>query len=256
MTDDQTIKLEKSEGVAGITLDRPKHNVFNIDMMRKFCDTLEDVGRDDSLKCVVLYGAGASWCAGVDVGDHRPEMAPDMIATFNRSLTLIENLGVPSIAAVHGACLGGGMEYAIACDVVIASKRATFGQPEVKLGFLPPYAAIRLPKLVGTAKAIEICTSGKIYAADEAQSMGFVSQSVEDDEFTETVVRMIKEIQASSPLILRLNKRAVNRHLGMSAGDALEGVSDLFLNTLMKTEDTLEGIASFYEKRKPEWKNR
>ena len=109
---------------------------------------------------------------------------------------------------------------------------------------------------MGPAKAIEICTSGKIYSADEACAMGFVSQTVEDDVFTESVVRLIHEIQASSPLILRLNKRAVNQHLGMNVNDALEGVSDLFLNTLMKTEDTLEGIASFYEKRKPDWKNR
>jgi len=255
MAENKTIKLEKSEGVASITLDRPKHNVFNIGMMQEFCSVLEEVSQDASLKCVVIYGEGASWCAGVDVGDHRPEMAPDMIATFNRSLSLIANLEIPSIAAVHGNCLGGGMEYAIACDVVIASKKAKFGQPEVKLGFLPPYAAIRLPLLVGPAKAIEVCTSGKIYTADEAQLMGFVSQSVEDDEFTESVVRMIHEIQASSPLILRLNKQAVNQHLGMSPKDALEGVSDLFLNTLMKSEDTLEGIASFYEKRRPDWKN-
>jgi cyclohexa-1,5-dienecarbonyl-CoA hydratase len=255
MADNETIKLEKSEGVASITLDRPKHNVFNIDMMQEFCSVLEEVSQDDTLKCVVIYGEGASWCAGVDVGDHKPEMAPDMIATFNRSLTLIGDLEIPSIAAVHGNCLGGGMEYAIACDVVIASKRAKFGQPEVKLGFLPPYAAIRLPLLVGPAKAIEVCTSGRIYTADEAQAMGFISQSVEDDEFTESVVRFIHQIQASSPLILRLNKRAVNQHLDMNAKDALDGVSDLFLNTLMKTEDTLEGIASFYEKRRPDWKN-
>ena len=256
MTDNETIKLVKSDEVASITFARPKHNVFNIDMMRELCAALEDVSRDDSLKCVVFYGEGASWCAGVDVGDHKPEMAPDMIATFNRSLTLISDLEIPSIAAVHGNCLGGGMEYAIACDVVIASKKAKFGQPEVKLGFLPPYAAIRLPQLIGPAKAIEVCTSGKIYSADEAQLMGFVSQSVASDEFTETVVRLIHEIQASSPLILRLNKRAVNQHMGLSPKDALEGVSDLFLNTLMKTEDTLEGIASFYEKRRPDWKNR
>jgi cyclohexa-1,5-dienecarbonyl-CoA hydratase len=256
MAENETIKLEKSEGVAAITLARPKHNVFNITMMQEFCGVLEEVSRDKSLKCVVIYGEGPSWCAGVDVGDHKPDMAPDMIATFNRSLTLINDLDIPSIAAVHGNCLGGGMEYAIACDVVIASKKAKFGQPEVKLGFLPPYAAIRLPLLVGPAKAIEVCTSGKVYTADEAQAMGFVSQSVEDDEFTESVVRLIHEFQASSPLILRLNKQAVNQHLSMHAKDALEGVSDLFLNTLMKTEDTLEGIASFYEKRRPDWKNR
>jgi cyclohexa-1,5-dienecarbonyl-CoA hydratase len=256
MADSDTIKVSKADGVAAITFARPKHNVFNIDMMRALCDVLVELKEDGCLKCIVFYGEGASWCAGVDVGDHKPEMASDMIATFNRSLTLIGDMAVPTIAAVHGACLGGGMEYAIACDVVIASQKARFGQPEVKLGFLPPYAAIRLPLLVGPAKAIEVCTSGKVYTAEESRSMGFVSQCVPADQFTGAVDRFINEITASSPLILRLNKRAVKQHLGMSAADALEGVSDLFLNTLMKTRDTLEGIASFYEKRRPEWKNR
>lgn len=256
MNESETIKMEKSEGLANIFLARPKHNVFNIDMMKLFCSVLEDLSNDKELKCVVIKGEGPSWCAGVDVGDHKPEMADEMIATFNQSLNLIESLQVPTIAAVHGSCLGGGMEYAIACDVVIAAQGAKFGQPEVKLGFIPPYAAIRLPKLVGPAKAIEVCCSGKIYSAETAQSMGFVSQTIADDQFEAAVDKFVGEIQASSPLILRLNKQAVNRHLDLPFPDAVEGVSDLFLNTLMKTEDTLEGIASFYEKRKPVWKNR
>ena len=139
---------------------------------------------------------------------------------------------------------------------MLASQKAKFGQPEVKLGFLPPYAAIRLPKLIGPAKAIEICCSGKIYTAEQGLYLGFVSQCIPADEFDAAVDAFVAEIQASSPLILRLNKQAVNQHLSMQTADAVESVSDLFLNTLMKTEDTLEGIASFYEKRRPEWKNR
>lgn len=255
MTDEKTIILEKSDNIATLFYARPKHNVFNIDMMNLFCDTLEDLSKDSDLKCLVIKGQGASWCAGVDVGDHKPEMAHQMIATFNRSLLLLETLKIPTVAAVHGACLGGGMEYAIACDVIIAGESAKFGQPEVKLGFLPPYAAIRLPRLVGPAKAIEICCSGKVYSAAEARSMGFVSRTVPDDQFDAAVDGLIKDMQASSPLILRLNKQAVNQHLGMSMPEALESVGSLFLNTLMKTADTLEGIASFYEKRRPSWKN-
>jgi len=163
---------------------------------------------------------------------------------------------VPVVAAVQGACLGGGMELAIACDVVIASQKALFGQPEIKLGFFPPYAAIRLPQLVGPAKAIEICTTGKRYTADQAVAMGFVSQAVAPEQFEEAVDKLMGEIRSSSPLILRLNKRAVKQHLGMNFEEALAGVSDLFLNTLMKTQDTLEGIRSFEEKRKPVWNNR
>jgi cyclohexa-1,5-dienecarbonyl-CoA hydratase len=257
MTDLEWIKLTKSDGVARIFFARPKqHNVFNVAMMNQFISVMEDLIKDKDLKCVVLLAEGKSWCAGLDVGDHKPENADEMIAVFNKSLKLIGDFEIPTIAAVRGACLGGGMEYAIACDVVIASKRAKFGQPEIKIGFLPPYAAIRLPLLVGPAKTIEVCTSGKIYSAEEARIMGFVSQTVEDDDFETAVDKFVAEIQANSPLIIRLNKRAVTQHLGMAFSDAMENVSDLFLNTLLKTEDTLEGIDSFYAKRRPEWKNK
>uniref|UniRef100_UPI0035635699 enoyl-CoA hydratase/isomerase family protein n=1 Tax=Desulfosarcina sp. TaxID=2027861 RepID=UPI0035635699 len=131
-----------------------------------------------------------------------------------------------------------------------------FGQPEIKLGFFPPYAAIRLPQLVGPARAVEICTTGRRYKAEEAQRMGLVAHLSEADNFQDTVDGIVGEIKACSPLIIRLNKRAVNAHLKLDFKQALSGVSDMFLNTLMKTEDTLEGIKSFEEKRRPVWKNR
>ena len=256
MVESPTIKVAVADGVARVTFDRPKHNVFNIDMMRDFIDCLENLAADDHLKCMVLLGEGRSWCAGVDVGDHKPDMAPEMIDTFNRSLELMEGMAIPTIAAVHGACLGGGMEYAIACDMVVAGQSATFGQPEIKLGFFPPYAAIRLPWLVGPAKTIEICTTGSVYSAEEARRLGFVGHVVDDDQLQNAVDTMVADIAANSPLIIRLNKQAVTQHLGMPFPEAIRQVSDLFLSKLMKTEDTLEGIASFYEKRKPKWKNR
>ncbi len=256
MAAEKTVRLEIADQVARITFDRPKHNVFNIDMIEAFNAVLSEVAADRELKCAVIFGAGPSWCAGVDVGDHKPEMVDRMIATFNRSFEIIDTIEIPLIAAVHGACVGGGMEYAIACDVVIASEKAVFGQPEVRLGFLPPYAAIRLPELIGPAKAIEVCTSGRVYPASEARVMGFVSTVAAAEAFEEAVEKCIGAFTASSPLILRLNKRAVKQHYGMPFGKALSSVGDLFLNELMKTEDTAEGIASFYEKRKPQWKNR
>ncbi len=250
------IKFSIDNSVAQITLARPKHNVFNIAMMQELNSVLESVSKDENLKCLVIMGEGSSWCAGVDVGDHKPELVNEMISTFNRIFVLIDSIKFPVIAAVHGACLGGGMEVAIACDMVIAAKKAVFGQPEVKLGFFPPYAAIRLPCLIGPAKTIEVCVTGKSYTADEAFGMGFVTAVFENEQFETELKKLIKEITASSPLILRLNKQAVKAHLGMSFESSLENVSNLFLNKLMKTEDTLEGIASFYEKRKPVWKNK
>jgi len=255
MSELKFLRVERGQGVARVTLARPKHNVMNIDMMREINAQLEGFIDDRDLKCVVIAGEGPSWCAGVEVADHKPEMVDEMIATFNRIFELTEKLEVPMIAAVQGACLGGGMELAIACDMIIATSKAMFGQPEIKLGFFPPYAAMRLPQLVGPAKAVEICTTGKRYRAAEAQSLGLVAHVVEDGMLDEAVEKMTAEITACSPLIIRLNKRAVKAHLGMPFAGAIKGVGDLFLNVLMKTEDTLEGIASFEQKRAPVWKN-
>jgi cyclohexa-1,5-dienecarbonyl-CoA hydratase len=225
MSEYKHLKVAKADGVARITFDRPKHNVLDIEMMNEVIAELNGLVADDELKCLVLNGAGASFCAGVEVTDHKPEMAAKM-------------------------------EVAIACDIIVAAKNALFGQPEIKLGFLPPYAAVRLPHLVGPSKAVEICTTGKRYSAEEARQMGMVSYAVEDDQLAEATDKLVKEIQYNSPLIIRLNKQAVKKHLGMPLPKAIESVSDLFLNTLMKTEDVLEGIKSFEEKRKPVWKNK
>ena len=248
--------IERDEQVARITLNRPKHNVLNIPMMNDLNAELASIAADDGLKCLVITGEGRSFCAGVEVADHKPEQVDEMVAVFNRIFELINDIDIPVIAAVNGACLGGGMEVAIACDIIIASKKAIFGQPEIKLGFFPPYAALRLPELVGPAKAIEIVTTGRNYTAKEARKMGFVSQVEDPEELDDAVARYIKEICMASPLILRLNKRAVKRHLGTSFFQGVDLVSNYFLKTMMKTEDTLEGIASFEEKRRPAWKNK
>ncbi|MGD8293604.1 MAG: enoyl-CoA hydratase/isomerase family protein [Desulfobacterales bacterium] len=250
------LKFEKADGVARITLDRPKFNMMNIEMMQELNGLLESLLDDSHLKCIVYLAAGKHFCTGVEVGDHKPDKVDEMIATFNRIFELSEQVEVPIIASIQGYCLGGGMELAIACDVIVAAQSAQFGQPEIKVGFFPPYAAMRLPQLVGPARAIEICTTGKFYSAEDARRMGMVAYLSEDDKLGECTDQIVKEIQANSPLIIRLNKRAVKQHLGLAFEPALAGVSDLFLNTLMKTEDTLEGIASYEEKRKPVWKNR
>lgn len=256
MSANQFIQVEKNDGVARIRLARPKHNVLDIPMMNEINAELDLLIADDDLKCLVISGQGPSFCAGVEVADHKPEMVDTMVAVFGGIFERFDKLAVPTIAAVRGACLGGGLELAIACDIVMATETATFGQPEIKLGFFPPYAVIRLPQLIGPAKAIEVCTTGRRYSADEAQKMGFVGHVTAEDAFEAAVEKMIKEIAVCSPLIIRLNKQAVRQSLGKSFADALAQANDYFLNTMMKTEDTLEGIAGFEEKRRPVWKNR
>ena len=226
MAESEFLIVEKDDQVARITLNRPKHNVLNIPMMNELNAQLADIAADDTLKCLVITGHGKSFCAGVEVADHAPCNVDEMVTVFNRIFELINTIDIPVIAAVNGACLGGGMEVAIACDMVIASQKAIFGQPEIKLGFFPPYAALRLPELVGPAKAIEIVTTGKNYTAKEARKLGFVSQVAEEEAFAEVVEKTIKEICMSSPLIIRLNKRAVKRHIGTSFFQGLDLVSN------------------------------
>lgn len=256
MAEPKFLKTENDGQVAKIILDRPKHNVLDIPMMEELNTELEKIAADDELKCVVITGEGKSFCAGVEVADHKPDNVDAMVSTFNRIFELINMIDIPIIAAVNGACLGGGMELAIACDIVIASEKAILGQPEIKLGFFPPYAAIRLPELVGPAKAIEILTTGQNYSAQDAKELGFISKVASVEEFQGLVDAQVKQICHSSPLIIRLNKRAVKRHIGTSFFQGVDLVSNYFLKTLMKTEDTLEGIASFEEKRRPNWKNK
>lgn len=256
MAEPKFLKIENDGQVVKIVLDRPKHNVLDIPMMDELNAELEKIAADNDLKCVVITGEGKSFCAGVEVADHKPDNVDAMVATFNRIFELINMIDIPIIAAVNGACLGGGMELAIACDIVVASEKAILGQPEIKLGFFPPYAALRLPELVGPAKAIEILTTGQNYSAQDAKELGFVSKVASVDEFQSVVDAQVKQICHASPLIIRLNKRAVKRHIGTSFFQGVDLVSNYFLKTMMKTEDTLEGIASFEEKRRPVWKNK
>jgi cyclohexa-1,5-dienecarbonyl-CoA hydratase len=216
MSELKYLKYEMTDAVARITLDRPKFNMMNIEMMDSLNGLLEDLLREDDLKCIVLYAEGKHFCTGVEVTDHKPDKVGDMIATFNRIFELTEQIEVPIIASVQGYCLGGGMELAIACDVIVAAESAQFGQPEIKVGFFPPYAAMRLPQLVGPHRAIEICTTGKFYSAADARRMGMIGYVSEDDRLGETTAEIVKEIQTNSPLIIRLNKRAVKQHLGLA----------------------------------------
>jgi cyclohexa-1,5-dienecarbonyl-CoA hydratase len=249
------IRFDQTDGIARLTLARPKHNVLSVEMMNEINTVLDALIADDEVKCLVIDAEGRSFCAGVDVGEHAPELAELTISTFGGIFERLDQLDIPVIAAVQGACLGGGMELAIACDIVCAGEAAVFGQPEVRLAFIPPYAAVRLPELVGPAKAIEICTTGRSYSAREACEMGFVGHVYADDALTQEVESFVSAIAASSPLIIRMNKRAVRNVLGKPFAEALAATNDYYLTTLLQTEDMLEGLASFEERRQPVWKN-
>jgi cyclohexa-1,5-dienecarbonyl-CoA hydratase len=250
------IEVNKDNGVMEIILNRPPLNVLNIEMMRELTEALLDADKDVTLKLLLLSGRGKAFSAGVDVGEHHPSRVEEMMESFNGLFFALNRVEAPSIALVRGAALGGGCELALFCDMLLASDKSKFGQPEVKVGFFPPIAAAILPRLVGRSRAMEICVTGRMVTADEAHRWGLVNRLFPDDTFEQDVKKYVDELLASSPLILRFNKRAIDYGHALPFKTGYEKINQLFLRELMKTEDVREGISSFEEKRKPEWKNR
>jgi cyclohexa-1,5-dienecarbonyl-CoA hydratase len=179
-----------------------------------------------------------------------------MIASFGRMFRLLDGLELPTVMAVDGAALGGGFELVMMADVLLATDRATFGQQEIRLGFFAPVGVVELPALVGRAKAMEITCMGRTYTAAEMRELGLVSKVVPAAELEKELEAVLKDLRRASPLVMRLNTRALKRLRGRPFGEALAGAERSFLEELMTSEDPVEGIASFYEKRRPVWKNR
>lgn len=249
------IIFDQSDMVSTITLNRPPLNVMSIEMLEEMASALNTVVRSQP-KILLLRGEGKAFCAGVDVSDHTQEKAGLMISSFHRVFHIMSRMMTPTIAAVRGACLGGGCELATFCDLVIASESAKFGQPEIKVGVIAPVAAAFFPKMIGCRRTLELLLTGATIDAAEACRIGLINRVVPDDGFDGAVEDTIKKLTALSGPVLRLNKRAVLDGLELDFERALGGVEDIYLHELMKTEDAQEGLAAFMEKRPPEWKEK
>jgi len=252
----QTIDFAITDDIAIITLDNPPVNILTRTMMDEISDVLTEVAGDETVKGVAFQARGKAFCAGADVGEHQPEQAHEMIEAFGRMFALFDALEVPTVMAVDGAAMGGGFELVMMADILLASERAVFGQPEIRLGFFAPVGVTALPALVGRAKALEITCTGRNYTAEEMHACGLVSQLVAADELEGVLAAVLKDLRRASPLVMRLNVRTLKRLRGRPFAEALAEADRVFLEELMTAEDPVEGIASFYEKRRPVWKNR
>ena len=249
------IETEFKEGLGTITLNRPPVNILNIAMMEEINDVLNSWQGKKDLKAVLFDAKGKCFSAGVDVGEHMGDLAPKMIEVFHGMFRLMDRLESPTIASVYSSCLGGGCELAVFCDLVIASRGAKFGQPEIQVGVFPPIAAQIMPRIMGRKSAIELILSGKIISADEAMAMGLVNKVVSDDELRQATADFVKPYLKLSAEVLRKTKKAVMSGLRDDLEPSLRIIEDIYLNELMKTADAQEGLKAFLEKRKPEWKN-
>jgi cyclohexa-1,5-dienecarbonyl-CoA hydratase len=243
--------------VAKISVNRPPLNILNVETLVELTLALERVKNDSSVAVVLITGVGdRAFSAGVDIREHFPEKVSSTLFVFNKVFHALDGLDKPTVAVVRGVALGGGCELAMGCDMVIASEGAQFGQPEVRVGAIPPVAVALLPKLVGRKKALELVLTGDVISAAEAKQIGLVNKVVPLERLDEAVKELVAKLKESSPIVLRLTRMAFRESLELNFKDGLSKVTDIYLSLLMRTEDSVEGLRAFLEKRKPQWKGK
>jgi len=249
------IQTELKDGVATLTLNRAPLNVLNIEMMEEINSYLEGLKKEKSLKLLVIQAMGKAFSAGVDVGEHLGDLVYKMIEVFHRMFRLMDALKVPSLAVVNGSALGGGCELALYCDMVIATEKAKFGQPEILVGVFPPIAALIFPRMIGRKKAMELILSGETISAQEALNMGLINKVIPETSLAEEMNGFIEKFKRLSGIVLKLAKEATLAGLNDDIDQGLKVIEKIYLDRLMKTHDALEGLKAFLEKRKPTWKD-
>lgn len=254
----QHIKFTIEDRVGRISFARPPLNVFNIAMMREMTDAINMCLNEREMVAILFEAAPGSraFSAGVAVEEHVEETIYQMLDSFHGIFRALEQVGKPTLAVVDGAALGGGCELVAGCDIVIATERARFGQPEIKLGVFPPVAAVLLPRIIGDKRARELIMTGELIDPAEALRLGLINSSVAHAELEQKVEAVLVKLRELSAPALEAARRAIDLSRGAPFFEALSKVEDLYLNELMKTEDAREGIRAFMEKRKPAWKNR
>lgn len=250
------IKIEKAPGRFDIILDNPPLNILTITMMEELSDAVNEAATDTGLKVLVFRSEGKHFSAGASVEEHTADKVEGMIKAFGGMFRSICELPAVTIAAVDGSAQGGGCELATFCDIVLASDRAKFGQPEIQLGVFPPVAVVIFPYLVGRNKALELLLTGKLIKADEAERIGLINHVYPASEFNTRTEEFITSITSLSAAAIAITKRITDQALYLPVKEGLRQADETYLKELMMTDDAHEGLAAFLEKRKPKWKNR
>ncbi len=254
----ELILTEVRGRVGLVTLNRPEaRNAFSNQLLHELMDALEAFDRDDGIGAMVITGNEKAFAAGADIKEMATESLLQMldsqfIATFGR----INVLRKPIIAAVSGWALGGGCEVALACDMIVASETARFGQPEIAIGVIPGAGGTqRLPLAVGKSIAMEMILNNRTLSAQEALQYGMVNRVVAVERYLDEAVALAAEIAARPPLAVRAAKKLINEAFEGSLSSGLEMERDEF-HTLFGSQDRTEGMSAYVEKRQPVWKGK
>jgi enoyl-CoA hydratase/carnithine racemase len=256
----QTITFEVQQRVARITLNRPEQlNALSFAMREELSEAFDTCAADAGVRAVLITGSGRAFCAGIDLADGSFEEAPiESVEARTRGdfRAKLTGLGKPSVAAVQGFCLGGGCELALCCDIRIAAEDAQFGQPEINLGSTPAGGATqRLPRIIGAGRALEWLLTGERIPAAEAYRVGLANRVVPVTELDANAFELAVKLAAKAPLAVKYMRESVYRGLDLPIDDGLR--LEFHLGGLLRTtEDRVEGLKAFREKRAPEFTGR
>jgi cyclohexa-1,5-dienecarbonyl-CoA hydratase len=255
----QNLRLEQKEAITHITLNRPPLNVIDIQTLQELRDAFTEA-RKHSSKVVVLAAEGKAFSAGVDIKDHTSDKVELMMKLLREAFQALWALEQPTLAKVQGMALGGGMEFAMGCDFIIASENAQFGQPEIKVGVFPPIACLLLPRLLPWAKALELVMPGESINAQEAYRLGLINRVVPAAQLESEAAQYVSKLTELSTPVLKLTKRASLLSLDDSSADKRMQtyliLEKLYLQELMPLHDAQEGLKAYMEKRKPTWQDK
>jgi cyclohexa-1,5-dienecarbonyl-CoA hydratase len=248
------ITLDLEPPVARIVLNSPPLNIIDIPMMDELAEALTEIGARIDISVLIIRGSQRAFSGGVDVAAHTPDKVEQMLAKFHGVIRTLVATKKVTIAAVHGHCLGGGAELAMVCDLAYTSELATWGFPEIRLGCYPPVAVAALAALVGQKYAADLILTGRTITGREAASIGLVNAVVPEIDLDHTVQEAVHHLSQLSPTALAITKKAIYAWDSIHFDKGLARAEKIYLDELIKTEDAVEGINAFLEKRPPVWK--
>jgi cyclohexa-1,5-dienecarbonyl-CoA hydratase len=251
------ISIRRDGRCATIELNRPPLHILDLDLLAALDAGLAELAADRELQLVLLRGGGErAFSAGVSVQDHTPDKLDRMLASFHGAIRRLRSLDALSVALVDGHCLGGGLELATACDLVLASERSRFALPEIKLGCFPPVALAQYPSRIGLGRTLDLVLTGRGFDAAEALRLGLIDECLPAGELAGRGAALAAAVTAHSAAVTRLAVRAGRAGAARPFEAALAEGERIYLRELAATADMAEGLAAFGDKREPVWRHR
>jgi cyclohexa-1,5-dienecarbonyl-CoA hydratase len=247
------IHVEIKAPVARVRLRNPPLQVIDLAMANELAGAILEIEDLPHVSTIVFEGDGRAFSAGVDIEAHLPERVSEMLRSFHAVIRALVASRKVTIAAVQGACLGGGAELAAVCDMVYTARDAVWGFPEIKLGCYPPVATVALPALIGQKRASELILTGRQITGDEAVAIGLANRSVRAEELGSLVQETLAQLESMSNSSLALAKKSIYAWDAIHFDKGLARAEKIYLEELVLTVDSREGIAAFLEKRPPKW---